>query len=282
MRFDDRFKESYTRIFDIDTAESVLEIGAGPGALTQALKRWYPNMDVVGSDRDTNFIEFAKAQAPGIEFMEADITSLPFDDNAFDVTISNTVQEHVEPSKFFGEQYRVLKPGGVCLVLSARRGINIASSAITDASEFENELYQRTKEYYNLSDEKYLVGKYNCSEQELASEMVKHGFCRVETHYLTINLTPDSEQYDRNFAIKMIEANRRVHLDSLEYLPHIAPGVVTDDEMIKWAEAINRKYDKRIQQYHSGSKQWDTNVALTMVLRGVKADPSCDSNNRSH
>ena len=48
---------------------------------------------------------------------------------------------------------------------------------------------------------------------------------------MEVNLTPDSEQYDREFAIKMIETNRRCHLDSIEYLPHIAPGIVTDEEM---------------------------------------------------
>ena len=127
LRFDDRFKENYIGKFNIDNAKNILEIGAGPGALTQALKRWYPNSKVIGSDRDTNFVEFAKTQAPDIEFVEADITSLPFEDGAFDVTISNTVQEHVAPDSFFGEQYRVLKNGGICLVLSGRghRAINI-------------------------------------------------------------------------------------------------------------------------------------------------------------
>jgi hypothetical protein len=53
-------------------------------------------------------------------------------------------------------------------------------------------------------------------------------------------------------------------------LPHIAPGVVTTDEINEWTLIINRKYDKRISQYDAGSKQWDTNVSLTMILRGVK------------
>jgi len=157
LRFDDRFKENYTCVFNIDNSQNILEIGAGPGALTQSLKRWYPNTEVIGSDRDTAFIEFAKTQAPNIEFVEADINCLPFDDNYFDVIISNTVQEHVEPSKFFGEQYRILKPGGVCLVLSARRGINIASSIIAEASEFESEMQQKTEQYFKAADEKYSV-----------------------------------------------------------------------------------------------------------------------------
>jgi len=227
-------------------------------------------MEVIGSDRDADFIRFAKSQAPDIPFVEADIAALPFDDNSFGATISNTVQEHVEPGSFFGEQYRVLKRGGICLVLSARRGINIASSEITETSAFENEMHAKTEKYFASADTQYGVGKYGCSEQALALEMGKHGFKNIETHYLTVNLTPDSDQYDSHFATKMIEANRRVTLDSLEYLPHIAPGAVTDEEINKWADEINKKYDKRIDQYRSGEKQWDTNVSMTMVLRGVK------------
>jgi len=270
LRFDDRFMDSYKCAFNIANAQNILEIGAGPGALTQAMKRWYPKAHVIGSDRDTAFIEFAKNQAPHIEFIEADINALPFDNDTFDATISNTVQEHVEPSKFFGEQHRVLRTSGVCLVLSARRGINISASVINEMSDFENELRQRTDNYYQSIDDKYGVGKYGCTEQELALAMAKHGFKNIQTHYLTINLTPDSEQYDKNFAIKMIETNRRVHLDSLEYLPHIAPNVVTTDEIDKWTTIINQKYDTRIEHYHNDNKLWDTNVSVTMILRGIK------------
>jgi len=270
LRFDDRFKENYMQAFDIDCARNILEIGAGPGALSQALKRWYPDTQVTGSDRDTAFIDFAKAQAPNINFVEADINALSFDNNTFDVTISNTVQEHVEPSKFFGEQSRVLKPGGICLVLSARRGINITSKTISETSDFEDKMHKKTEQYYKATDEKYSVGKYGCSEQELPSLMSAHGFKDIQTHFLAINLTPDSNQYDEEFAIKMIEANRRVHLDSLEYLPHIAPDLLTPDEIQKWAGEINLKYDKRVEQYNIGIKQWDMNVSATMVLRGIK------------
>jgi len=32
----------------------------------------------------------------------------------------------------------------------------------------------------------------------------------------------------------------------------------------------NSKYDKRLELYDEGIKQWDTYMSLTMVLRGVK------------
>ena len=33
---------------------------------------------------------------------------------------------------------------------------------------------------------------------------------------------------------------------------------------------IEEKYDTRIAQYNMGEKQWDTNVSITMVIRGEK------------
>ena len=124
LRFSDMFKNKYTNVFGIDDKTKLLEIGCGPGALAESLARWYPWMQIHGIDRDSNFIEFARKNAPHIEFTEGDATELPYENNTFDVTISNTVAEHIEPVKFYGEQYRVLKENGVCIVLSARKGIS--------------------------------------------------------------------------------------------------------------------------------------------------------------
>ena len=53
-------------------------------------------------------ISFAQKNISGVTFMEGDATRLPFADNMFDVTISNTVQEHVEPIAFW-DVWRSLK-----------------------------------------------------------------------------------------------------------------------------------------------------------------------------
>lgn len=101
LRFSDTFMQNYKKAFSIDDKEKILEIGCGPGALSQALHRWYPNAEIVGIDRDSNFVDFARKEAPFITFLEDDATCLSFEDESFDVSISNTVQEHVEPSNFF-------------------------------------------------------------------------------------------------------------------------------------------------------------------------------------
>lgn len=272
LRFSDVFKEKYINAFCIDGKKKILEIGCGPGALSQALARWYPDAEIIGADRDTNFIDFAKSKADNIQFIEADITNLPFEENSFDVVISNTVQEHIETSKFFTEQLRVLKSNGVCLVLSARKGINILSDCISEVGEFERNIWNITEPYFDVIDKEYSVCKYSLNECQLPLSMEKYGFKDVSTDYIAINLTPDNPQYDENMALSIINANRQANIDRINMIPIAAPNIVGDDELIKLKEIVSKKYDKRIELYKSGINQWDTNISLTMVLRGIKVN----------
>lgn len=41
-------------------------------------------------------------------------------------------------------------------------------------------------------------------------------------------------------------------------------------EVEELRHVINAKYDKRLELYNSGIKQWDTNVSVTMIIRGIK------------
>ena len=270
LRFSDLFRDKYTAAFDIGGRKRILEIGCGPGALSQALSRWYPHSEVIGTDRDSAFIEFARQQAPHITFAEEDATALSFADGTFDVTISNTVAEHIEPSKFFGEQYRVLKEGGICLVLSGRKGVNISAPCISEQSDFEAGIWNRAEKRFGESLERYSVCQYPMSEAEYPACMEKYGFKNVSTEYLTINLTPDNPMYSREMAHAMINSNRQNDVNAVRLLEDIASDIVTADEVQELQRQVDQKYDERIRLYDSGVKQWDTNVSVTMIIRGVK------------
>ena len=270
LRFSDEYKNNYMNIFNIDDKSRILEIGCGPGAFTQSLSRWYPNSEIIGIDQDSSFIKFARLQAPHINFLEADATKLPFEDNFFDVVISNTVQEHIEPSKFFKEQYRVLKEGGICIVLSIRKGIEIMSDCILSNCDYEKEIWNRVEDFNKKIIQDNNVGKYAKSEKELPIIMEKYGFKDVSTDYLTINLTPDNPKNSKDLAHSMINACRHTNLDAINSLRNIKPKIVSEEEILKMLKIVNKKYDKRIELYDKGIKQWDTKVSLIMILRGKK------------
>lgn len=270
LRFNDLFSEQYKHLFALGAKQNlkILEIGCGPGALAGALHRWYPLAEITAVDRDSEFIRFATEHERDVIFVEGDATALPFEDNTFDVTISNTVAEHIEPSKFYSEQLRVLKPGGVCLVLSSRKGININPSCIT-FNEFEQQFWKRA-EQHDDSMERFAVCQYPMSEAEMPAAMIEYGFSDVSTGFATIDLTPDDPKFSASLAIEMINANRYTTLDGIDSVLHTMPEHFTTQEVEEMKRFANAKYDTRIEQYQRGEKQWDTNVSIIMVIRGVK------------
>ena len=261
LRFDDFFANQYMQLFGLNKKAEmkILEIGCGPGALAEALHRWYPKAHIVAVDRDTNFITFAKKNIIGVNFIEGDATQLPFEDNSFDVVISNTVQEHIEPSVFWNEQRRVLKSGGVCLCLSARRGIHCTSSCVEMTDE-EKDFWSSRPDWKEEMD-KFNVCKYPMTEAEIPSSMSQHGFSEVTTGYAVIDLTPDDPKYAVSLAEQMIEAMRQNDIEAIEQNQ--------TDDVTRIIESINKKYDNRIDLYRHGVKQWDTSVSITMVIRGI-------------
>ena len=51
--------------------------------------------------------------------MHADILEMPFSDEAFDIVICNHVLEHIKDDvKAMAELYRLLKPGGIAIVMT--------------------------------------------------------------------------------------------------------------------------------------------------------------------
>ena len=270
LRFSDRFQNAYTELFRLEEGARILEIGCGTGALCRVLKRWYPSAEVVGLDRDDAFIDYARERNTGETYRKGDATALPFADGSFDVTISNTVSEHVEPSGFFGEQRRVLRDGGVCLLLSARRGIQHPAACVREESAFETEIWERVDADFRRAAKENGVGAYALNEMELPAAMEKYGFRDVETHYLAINLTPDDPFYAPEEACDMINANRQNDLDNIERMESVAPGAVSRADREMLARLVNERYDRRLALYEAGEKQWDVTLGLTMLLRGVK------------
>ncbi len=253
-----------TKLFSLDKSQKlkILEIGCGPGALAGALHRWYPNAEIVAIDRDSNFIEYAKENILGVKFMEGDATALPFEADSFDVTISNTVCEHIEPTIFYAEQKRVLKDNGICLVLSARKGIKHLAECLK-MTEAEKEFWDSITDEENIL-EKYAVGKYSMTEQELPMAMENNGFANVSTGYTVIDLTPDNPKYSSQMAEDIINSERASALEAVQS--------VKSAETNRLVDVINEKYDSRIELYRNGDKQWDTITSITMIIRGINKE----------
>jgi SAM-dependent methyltransferase len=92
----------------------LLEIGAGPGAVTRRLRARWPDLPVIALDLDADLLAHG-GDAPRVR---ADAARLPFPDRAAGAVLLRYVLQHVpDPSAILREATRVLAPGGLLAVV---------------------------------------------------------------------------------------------------------------------------------------------------------------------
>jgi len=97
--------------------ETILDAGCGTGIFVADLMK--AGAHVVGLELSLPMLRRAKAKLSGQPFfaVQGDMVRLPFADDSFDRTVSNTAIEFIEEAKSaIDELFRVTRPGGVIVV----------------------------------------------------------------------------------------------------------------------------------------------------------------------
>jgi ubiquinone/menaquinone biosynthesis C-methylase UbiE len=98
----------------------VLDIGTGAGVMASELAKLA--REVVGVD-----VRDQRTVFDGFRFVKVDGTTLPFEDGAFDVVLSNHVIEHVgernDQQRHLSEVHRVLADNGLCYLAVPNRWV---------------------------------------------------------------------------------------------------------------------------------------------------------------
>lgn len=102
----------------IDQDKTVLEVGCGTGVTACHLARRY-GCQLIGVDLSDKMVEWSQKRAlrksleHKVQFRTADAQDLPFEDNAFDAVICESVTAFpADKQKAVNEYVRVTKPGG--------------------------------------------------------------------------------------------------------------------------------------------------------------------------
>lgn len=106
-----------TSLLEKNRKADVLDVGCGDGEFTMQFKQKIACSKIIGIDGDKKRIIMARKN--GVDkVIAADLEKKwPFPNQSLDVVISNQVIEHiVNVDNFISEIYRLLRPGGYCVI----------------------------------------------------------------------------------------------------------------------------------------------------------------------
>lgn len=110
-------------------ATQLIELGCGPGFYSCQLAVRYPKISVTGVDRSMRQLDRAQRKARRLQvqncrFAKDNVLDLSHPDESFDVVLAARLftvlpQQH----QAVGEMYRILRPGGHCLIAEPRHAL---------------------------------------------------------------------------------------------------------------------------------------------------------------
>jgi SAM-dependent methyltransferase len=118
LRFMGRFSVPLASLFadwsDLPDDGPVLDVGCGPGVLTEVLVSSYGPDRVRAIDPSPAFVDAFRARLPEVEVQQGVAERLPYDDDTFGAAVAQLVVHFMaDPVAGLDEMRRVTRPGGV-------------------------------------------------------------------------------------------------------------------------------------------------------------------------
>lgn len=160
-----------------------LDFGCADGGYTAGLVSAGAS-SVTGVDVQPDRIDAARKAHPGIVFHLCDGERLLFSDCSFDGVFMNEVFEHVaDEESTLEELYRILKPGGILIVISPNRGFPFEGHRI-QIGKWSNNNPTPLIPWLPRSTTDQWVTARNYWPRELRGKIESRGFSIIETGFI--------------------------------------------------------------------------------------------------
>ena len=112
-RYSQPLAAAFADLVDVRSGQRVLDVGCGPGALTQVLVQRVGAENVTAIDPSEPFVAAARELLPGVEISRGTAEDLPYADDSFDRTLAQLVVHFMKaPVTGLREMSRVTASGG--------------------------------------------------------------------------------------------------------------------------------------------------------------------------
>ena len=112
-RYSQPLAAAFADLVEVSAGQRVLDVGCGPGALTEVLVRRVGAGNVTAIDPSEPFVAAARELLPGVDVSRGAAEDLPYADETFDATLAQLVVHFMKaPATGLREMARVTVPGG--------------------------------------------------------------------------------------------------------------------------------------------------------------------------
>ena len=113
-RYSSRLAVEFVSLLDVPAGARALDVGCGPGVLTELLVARLGASAVAAIDPSGPFVAAARERLPGVDVRQGTAESLPFESDSFDLVLAQLVVHFMrDPVAALGEMGRVTRPSGV-------------------------------------------------------------------------------------------------------------------------------------------------------------------------
>lgn len=113
-RFSEALAQEFADWVDLTPAQRVLDVGCGPGALTEVLVQRLGPAAVSAVDPSEAFVAAAQGRLPGVDVRRGSAEELPYAEGTFDLALAQLVVHFMaDPVAGLREMARVTKAAGV-------------------------------------------------------------------------------------------------------------------------------------------------------------------------
>ena len=184
-----QFRELANRIeAGLPVGAGVLEVAPGPGFLSIEMAK-SGKFPITALEISKTFVELVRTNAAkagvAVDIREGNASAMPFADNAFDLIVCRVAFKNFsEPVKALKEMHRVLRPGGIGVVIDLRR--DTPMSAIRDYVDQTGMSW--INRWMTLLTFRFMLLKRAYTRQEMQQMLGQVPFHKVEVQEIAIGM----------------------------------------------------------------------------------------------